>query len=233
MSLQTLHPTAFDEGVVLDQTLPPGIEVPECCDYSGLLRILEPLGAEMLVKALRSRLYLPPYRGVDWTQDPVGGAVEPRSAPKIQTFHRLLSFQSQDSSQIVRMTRAFQSTWTYAAVATQAPESERKRIIFSGPLSCLGSGTMDSRLDGCVPGLQAGLPYKPYSSAAPKDESTDLPLFINTIDGNTIVVPSMKVEGGSEMPAFKAALKHKLLREPFVLKSQTITAFHDILSSHL
>lgn len=230
MSLQTLHPTTFDEGVILDQTPPPGVDVPENCDYSRLLKIMLPLGAEMLVKAIRNRLYLPPYRSVKAAQKAAEGDVKPHFAPKIETLDRLLCFQTMDSSRISRLSRAFESTWAFAAVSTKMPGLKRQRIIFSGPLHCLSPELVDKENEN-APEVPPGLPYKPRNSNNNLERSTDLPLLINTIDGKTILVPSMKVEGGSEMPAYRAALKHKLIGQPQSSNSKTLSTFHHILTS--
>jgi hypothetical protein len=189
-----------------------------------------PLGAEMLVKAIRNRLYLPPYRSVKGAEKTVEGDVKLHFAPKVGTLHRLLCFQTMESSHILRLSRAFGSTWTFAAVSTQTSGLKRQRVIFSGPLDCLSSGIVDNK-HGIAPEVPPGLPYRPRDSNDDRKGWTDLPLLVNTIDGKTVLVPRMKVEGGSEMPAYRAALKHKLIGQPQNSNSELLSTFHHILTS--
>ncbi|KAL2152645.1 hypothetical protein VTH82DRAFT_5829 [Thermothelomyces myriococcoides] len=66
ITIQTLSPEAFDAGVPLLQTPPPGIRIPEECTPEQLQGILAPMGADLLVQALRAGLHVPPYQ--PWRQ---------------------------------------------------------------------------------------------------------------------------------------------------------------------
>ena len=66
VSLQTLSEESFDAGVVLAQTPRPGVPVPAGCTVDGLRDLLAPPGAEMLVRALRDGLHVPPLVPAGW-----------------------------------------------------------------------------------------------------------------------------------------------------------------------
>lgn len=59
VSLQTLHPTKFDHGVILAQTPFPGIKH-DTTTVSELEALLAPMGADMLVQGIKERIYIPP-----------------------------------------------------------------------------------------------------------------------------------------------------------------------------
>jgi methionyl-tRNA formyltransferase len=223
MSLQTLHPVSFDEGIILDQTPWPGIDVPDECDYSRLLQIMQPLGAEMLLNAIRTRLYLPPYNNVGWAENAADDKKNHPRAPKISTTHRLLSFNNMDSSRILRMSRAFESTWALAAISTRASDSKRLRIIFRKGLSILPMSVADKDR---VPDIPPGTPYWSGKALSDGEEPRNFPMLINTVDGKTIVAHSMIVEGDVEMPAYKAALKHRLIGGSREVNSKLVITFH-------
>ncbi|RKF62343.1 Methionyl-tRNA formyltransferase, mitochondrial [Erysiphe neolycopersici] len=65
VTLQTLDHKQFDRGVVIDQTK-PWLNVPKFCTYARLLEIVTPVAAEMLVKGLNQRLFVPPLKSVGW-----------------------------------------------------------------------------------------------------------------------------------------------------------------------
>lgn len=231
MSLQTLHPTSFDEGIILDQTPWPGIDIPEGCDYSGLLKTVQPLGADMLLKAINNHLYLPPYNDAGWAKDAAGGKRVHKHAPKIETAHKLLSFETMDSSRITRMSRAFGSTWTFAAVPTRTLELKRSRIIFPKPFKILLPSSISTDRNTNIPGIPPGLPYWPERAADDEEGSADHPLLVNTIDGKTVSTNSIKVEGSVEMPAYQAAQKHRLLGQPRHINTKGVITFHECLTA--
>lgn len=82
VTVQTMHPRAFDRGEVLAQTPAPGVPVPYGCTTDDLVALLAPHGARLLVDALQRGLYLgPPYAPVP-DRVPVD-ADRARHAPKI------------------------------------------------------------------------------------------------------------------------------------------------------
>lgn len=231
MSLQTLHPLSFDEGIILDQTPLPGIDVPEDCDYLGLLKIMQPLGAEMLLNAIRQRLYLPPYRGVGQIKETAEGERVYKHAPKIETADRLLRFDTMDSSHILKMSRAFESTWAYSTVLTRTSEYKSQRILFQEPFRTFSSSSAYMEERQCIPQIPPGLPYWPQSATEDAKEPSNPCLLVNTIDGRTLLAASMKVEGGVKMPAYQAALKHRLIPQERHTNPKSVITFHRALTA--
>lgn len=92
VTLQTLHPAAYDRGVILAQTPAPGIPVPEDATAVSLLAMLADEGAKMLVQALTQELHVPPYeQHVAWWPPPPSSSspgppqIIVRDAPKLDT----------------------------------------------------------------------------------------------------------------------------------------------------
>lgn len=231
MSLQTLHPRSFDDGIILDQTPWPGIDVPEDCDYPGLLKIMQPLGAEMLLKAIRKRLYLPPHKGVGRAENLADDDRQYKHAPKVETAHRLLCFETMDSSHMLRMSRAFQSTWAFATVPTLTSGIKRQRVIVPGPLRILSPSSVDIEDNETIPAVPPGLPYWPDHAIDEAKELTNRPMLVNTVDGKTVSADWMQVEGSVRMPAYKAALKHRLIGQPRHVDSKKVITFHEGLTT--
>jgi len=231
MTLQTLHPVSFDEGIILDQTPWPGIDVPEDCNYPALLKTMQPVGAEMLLKAIRQRLYIPPYKDVGWANNAVDGKGSYKHAPKIETAHRLLCFDTMDSSRMLRMSRAFESTWAFASVPVRTSEFEKRRIIFQGPFNTLTHSSAHDAERKRIPEIPPGLPYWPDNAIDDEKNRANYPLLINTLDGRTISTDSMQVEGGVQMPAYSAAQKHRLVGQPRHTNSRTAITFHERLTA--
>ncbi|PSR97632.1 formyl transferase, partial [Coniella lustricola] len=61
VTLQTLHPTEYDNGHILKQTPPPGLLMPENATTPSLLALLAREGATLLTSALQQGLHVPPY----------------------------------------------------------------------------------------------------------------------------------------------------------------------------
>lgn len=226
MSLQTLHPTSFDEGVVLDQTPWPRIELPKDCDYQTLEGLMMELGPKMLIDAIHNRLYEPPYRDVGWAKNDAPGTKYGR-APKVGTSDRFLAFSSMDSSQLTRISRAFDATWAMASSSDPSDTSKKLRLIFNEQFESLAGAS-----DECIriADIPPGLPYQVVNVSENFTQGEDQSLLINTVDGKTFRISRIKVEGDREMPAYGAALKHSLLGRSVQAGSRNITTFFAPLS---
>ena len=185
----------------------------------------------MLLNAIKNRLYLPPYFDAGWAKNAAGGKRAHKHAPKIETAHRLLCFEMMDSLRITRMSRAFESTWAFAAVPTRTSELKRLRIIFPEPLKILSSSSqyMGGKTD--ISGIPPGLPYWPDTANNEERSRAEHPLLVNTIDGKTILISSIQVEGSVKMPAYQAAQKHRLIRQPRHVNTKGVIAFHESLTA--
>ena len=185
----------------------------------------------MLLSAIRNRLYLPPYNSVGWAENVVGRQTRHRHAPKIETAHRLLCFETMESSRIVRMSRAFSSTWAFATVPVQKFDYQTHRVIFEGPLVVLSSSSDYTKNNASIPEIPPGLPYWPPNATNDASKLANCPMLVNTIDGKTISASSIKVEGSATMPAYKAALKHRLIGQPRHEDSKGAITFHAALTA--
>ncbi|KZM20690.1 Methionyl-tRNA formyltransferase [Ascochyta rabiei] len=108
VSVQTLHPTHFDQGVVLAQTPPPGISIAKHETAAELEGRLAAAGADMLVDVLHTRKFVSPLQGVGWyaqSNRPLD------HAPKITKQHGFIDFTAMHMDQILAVHRALGDTW--------------------------------------------------------------------------------------------------------------------------
>lgn len=178
-SIQTLHPTKFDEGIILDQT--PPIPVPEEATYKSLSSTLAPVGAELLVKAIRKRLYEPPYQGVTTS-------TTSSHAPRITTTDRYLDCFGQNAVQLERRSRAL----TKMFATTTTADGSKLRLQFLQIQAC------SAKADVAV-----GVPYAVLDNQENTIKSKS-PIYINTSEG-CIQTSTIVVEGRNPQPAVQAA----------------------------
>ncbi|KAJ4994272.1 Methionyl-tRNA formyltransferase, mitochondrial [Stagonosporopsis vannaccii] len=105
VSVQTLHPTTFDAGVVLRQSEAPGVSIGEHETRAQLEARLAPLGAEMLLSVLRDRAYVAPVEDNGWW------AGEPEAAPKLSKQHHEVRFATMSLQRVRAAVRALQHVW--------------------------------------------------------------------------------------------------------------------------
>ncbi|KAK8185893.1 formyl transferase [Phyllosticta citribraziliensis] len=113
VSVQTLHHAHFDRGTILEQTPYPGIDIPdpETCTPAQLSCHLAPIGASMLVDALRSRAFVPPLKEVEWYQSAELKGRRIRHAPKITKEDMHVDFKTWSSDRIIRTLRILGELW--------------------------------------------------------------------------------------------------------------------------
>jgi methionyl-tRNA formyltransferase len=221
VTIQTLHPTKFDEGVILDQTPPPGIPVNH--RQSGLTDTLAAFGAEMLINAIRRRIYVPPYQ-----------TLQPRNfdevslAPKIASEHRLLDFDALTAEDILRRKNALSSLFAFALNARHA----RIRITIH---ESFHEFSVDS------PDIHDICRWQPTGQPFAIEDSRgnilgNGGLLVRTVDGKTLCMPKITVDGSPTMTSFDAARKSGLIK-PFVqrmgLQNYRVAWFHGPLSTNL
>ncbi|KAH0544675.1 hypothetical protein FGG08_001180 [Glutinoglossum americanum] len=211
ITLQSLHPTSFDDGIILAQTPYPGFDIPnlETTTVQELQSFLAPKGAEMLVQGLRDRVFVPPLSDVGWWSNAQlnGQVPETRYAPKITSGDRHIDWSSFTASQILRRQRILGPLWTMATSL-----SGRKRVIM----------TLATRpvLENASVG-ETGLPFLWLSSGM------EMPfLVVRTKDRQLLRIVRMTVEGERSEDAVKAAMGAKLLKEG--VDGQLVT-FHEVL----
>ena len=228
VTLQTLHPTKFDAGVVLDQTPEPGVLIPDHASYTyaHLQNMSADMAAEMLVNAIRERSFVPPYQDAR----KVSGKSATRAAsfaPKIEPRTRCLDFQIMSSSQIMRMNRAIAPLWTEARLAG---DSSTGSIIFGSNMHLAveaDSAGQDARI---ISSIEPGLPYM-SSDEEHGFKINSAPLLINTVDGQTLIVSMLKMPGTPFRPAAALAQTAGLFAEPSQQHGERIRTFRKPLKA--
>lgn len=207
VSVQTLHPTKFDEGVILDQT-PVPIPVPATTTYSALSARLGPLGADILVKAIRNRLYLPPYQEVPLIRQ----AISP--APKLTAEHKAMDF-SLGRHEICQRSRATGPLHAFA----EDTDGRKVRIKIGAVYTAMSNmdlvdeirdlSSEQARLRSQIPiGVPWAFVRRNYDVMSCLDS-----LRVNTRDG-IVCISDITVEGKQSGPATQRAAQAKLFGSP-------------------
>jgi hypothetical protein len=150
VTVQTLHPKHFDQGIILAQTPSPGFPVDlASVSQTDLAREIAPVGAEMLVRTLRDGLFVPPVRALPTYVETelARHNAQLKHAPKITAEDRhiqwTLNANEQLSSsgvnswtvdEIMLRDRALGNLWdmtTYSQCHGQRPHKSQ-RVIFHG-----------------------------------------------------------------------------------------------------
>lgn len=197
ISLQTLHPYHFDQGEILAQTEFPGFEH-LCSTVPQLLAVVAPKGAEMLVKGLKDRVYVPPTQHVASPQVEDGGR-PPRHAPKITPENRHIDWDTWTADRILRTHRVLGPLWNTTQTLL-AGQTREKRIIWAAGFQKL-QDPMHIFPDSGHP-IVTGLFSKSQS------------LCIRTCDGHTLFVDQVKIEGEATSYAWHAIQRHGMVPLP-------------------
>jgi methionyl-tRNA formyltransferase len=226
VTLQTLHPTQFDAGVVLDQTPDPGVPIPNpsTYTYADLQRLSAAMAAEMLVKAVRERSFVPPYGDVRTTRGPPTN--RPHSfAPKIEPRMRYIDFQRMTSSHILRMNRAIAPLWAQARVGS---DGSGVSVIFDPNMHLADMADSIAHAAIVVPSIEPGLPYT-LSDKLSHIDGASAPLMINTIDRQTLTVPMLKMPGTPYRPATILSQRAGLLAKASQWDRKQVRTFYEPL----
>ncbi|ETN42338.1 uncharacterized protein HMPREF1541_01492 [Cyphellophora europaea CBS 101466] len=211
VTIQSLHPTKFDEGVILDQTPAPGIPVNH--KWGGLNDTLAGFGADMLVNAVRNRLYMPPYKPL-----PPRNFDEVALAPKIASEHRRVDFNTLSADDILRRRDALMKLYAFARNRNMAPV----RLILGPEISELSQD--DAEIHAICKWQPIG---QPFAIRTHDGEVLDGgSILVNTVDGKTLSIRKMTVEGHPPMNAYAAARSANLMM-PF----RQAPGFHAYLAS--
>ena len=196
VTIQSLHPQKFDEGVILDQTPAPGIPVNHT--WGGLTDTLAAFGAEMLINAIRTRLYVQPYVPL-----PPRRFDEIALAPRIASEHRQVDFNTLSAEDILRRKNALHKLHSFAQTST----GERIRLVMSWDMH---------ELDEEVPDIHAIFKWQPIGQpfAIETREGEIIRgggILVNTVDGKTLCIPKVTVEGHPTLPGYTAARRASLI----------------------
>lgn len=110
VTLQSLDTEKFDHGKILAQE---GFSIPYSsrCTYPQLLDLVTPKAAEILVKGLRKRAFVPGYASNDIPEYLTRKQNSIRHAPKITTEDRRIDFATMSSEEIERKDRVLGRVW--------------------------------------------------------------------------------------------------------------------------
>ncbi|KAI9829346.1 MAG: Methionyl-tRNA formyltransferase [Phylliscum demangeonii] len=199
VTLQTLHPEYFDHGRILAQTPRPGLDIPDAdhCTVPQLSAFLAPKAADMLVWAIREKLFLRPRAAHENPAE--GEAVEASWAPKITTEQRQIDWRTWTARDIVRRERVLGPLWNMAtpcAAVGASNVSPSKRVIWQG---------LEEVPAGDAPSLAPGRPFL-------HRDGEGASLVVWTQDGRLLRIPTIKLESRQTMEAVRAAKKANLLQ---------------------
>lgn len=212
VSVQTLHPTKFDGGIVLKQTPYPGLQIPDKDNItpSELIKILAPMGSELLLDVIRNKLYVPPYEAVPSTLDESG--IMP--APKLTRMTRAIDFQTMSRDFILRRQRAI---GRYLPLTGATPcGSDTELIINIGHLRLPTSHDIPSDVQDALLSIPKGLPYTFSDGEFDLGRSTN-PLFVNVTPDrgskpSQLVIPDITIPAKRQDMASRAAFHANLFR---------------------
>ena len=238
VSVQTLHPSRFDEGLILDQTPPPGLEIPDPDRiwFDELRDYLAPLGAKMLVDAIRHRLYIPPYKPVQF--DPRLSRQSPVHAPKLTKELHAVDFTAMTVTDILRRNRATQKLHAFARSDT-VPDKTRQ-IIFgeNGPmrLKALRDQDTPEEVQNVLESIPEGVPFVMVDLHTNISGCTKALMIKARRDGDEgsrlIVIPQLLVDSRSRDYAALAAARAKFFAFPEFVGGYKLYRFSHPLSAH-
>ncbi|KAK5051374.1 hypothetical protein LTR84_003026 [Exophiala bonariae] len=229
VSVQTLHPTKFDHGIVLDQTPYPGVRIPDNIQPQDLTTTLATLGSQMLVRAIRNRLYVPPYV-------PVSTSVDQREltkAPKISPQTGMVDFHTMTRAAILRLNRAIQP---FKLIAEATPNGSIKPVRFkiSEWLRSPTSHDIPLELQDELLLIPKGVPYT-FIDRNTNIRECQAPLFINVTPDrlggpSQLVITDITIPSKSQDAAAKTAAKAELFDEPIKFGPYLVYRFSHPLS---
>lgn len=197
VTLQTMHPTRFDHGAILDQTPTPGIRIPAMCTPDEVLRLVGPLGAEMLCRSIERGLFLSPVKDAQKDVAELGGFDH---APKITPEDRHIDWKTWTVEDIVVRDRVLGRLWdaqTYLHCREIQGSPAAKRITFHGPWIVESAHKIDQ-----PPLVSAGQPVLIHDNL-----HNDWKLGIWTRDGRPVCPTSATIEGEGKAKGLPALIK--------------------------
>ena len=216
VTLQTLHESKFDEGVVLDQALVP-IEHSNNTSFKGLRDQLGPIGADLLIKGLREKRYI--------SQDPISTTSTSERfsyAPKLEKRHMAMSPEIHSARQILRMCQALGAVWAH----TQDLDGKAVRVTTNGltadsVFSPANSDFIPREVTEIATSIPVGVPYG-IISYGQQPQNSKAPLLLNTVE-KSLAIHTLTVSGTAPGHALASAAKGRLLRHHTNLKTTTET----------
>lgn len=209
VTLQTMHPTEFDKGIILAQTEYPGFEH-SCNTVPELRAAVAPKGAEILLQGLRDRVYVPPLKDLSLGLSKISGRLS-RYAPKITRDDLHINWDTWTAERILWTQRLMIGTlWNLGEGVHSGGKSGGKsggnikvrRLLwpqgfqlFPGPMNNLAEYGRPIVVTGRRP---KALPY----------------LVVGTCDGYTLVTQGIQVASSTETPVSHILSKKYSMADP-------------------
>lgn len=226
VSIQTLHPSNFDGGTILDQR-EVSVPSPVNCSFEELRDVLAPIGAEMLLKTLQNELYISPQ---SIPPPPDSHLVKYSLAPKITAQMMQVDFGEHDSGQILRMSRVMPRLWAEVVLnPKKIPDhlhpSQTTRIVFGKTLVTMDPD-IKNKIQERIMDLEPGLPC----AVIPLSESVTTsmePLFVRTKDNKILAIYYMTVAGHHSNSGAASAAKAGLFKDPELVNGFQFFTFYE------
>ena len=199
VTLQTMHPTRFDQGSILAQTPSPGISVPPECTPDELIKTLGPLGADSLCNGISDGLCIPPLKDIQ------EGMADPQHldhTPKLTSEDRHIDWSAWTADEVLLRDRVLGRLWdtqTYSRRSDRQAAVSSKRVTFHGPWTKQRSDL--SALASLSPG-GAGEPVLFHT-----DDRMILTMGIRTIDKHLVVPSAATIEGEKKEQGLPTLIK--------------------------
>jgi methionyl-tRNA formyltransferase len=226
-----LHPSKFDAGTILDQTTQPGVEIPNRNIITDLelTKFLAPIGARMLVNAIRNRLYIPPYRAIAASEQEAGLL---SLAPKITSSHYMINCETMTRAMIFRRVRALGPLYTLAKMDEQGTTLRIKLLEdMRNPIK----DDMLQSVQEYIADIPTGVPFAVLRTQENVHECEN-PLVVKVMADKDwypcLVIPTITIPSKKPGPAARAAANAKLFRHEIAAGDFNIYLFaHPLCTS--
>ncbi|KAF2199086.1 Formyltransferase [Delitschia confertaspora ATCC 74209] len=133
ITVQTLHPKQFDQGMILAQTPYPGLAVPDNSTPSQLLDMLTPVGAKMLVDVIKNGAYIPPLKKAGWYPSSDSDSLD--HAEKITKEHHRVDWKRSRIDDLLLRHRVLGDLWCTMPIESVRDGQKvivEKRVVIHG-----------------------------------------------------------------------------------------------------
>ncbi|GAB7352013.1 hypothetical protein MBLNU459_g2530t1 [Dothideomycetes sp. NU459] len=206
VTLQTLHASRFDEGLIVDQTPRPGVPVPDpgTATPDSLVAFLGPLGADMLRTNIQNGTFATTTAAAAAARPRLADGHLARHAPKITPADRRIDWDGWTADEIVLRERVLGRLWderrlepsvTHDAERNADPAPSTRTIYHGFTKS---NGTYDKTLSG---GGAIGATGNGAVSLWRDGASGRVAALLKCCDGSFVVPSHVKPAGGNFMPA--------------------------------
>ncbi|KAI5778211.1 formyl transferase [Geopyxis carbonaria] len=183
VSIQTLDVEKFDHGKILMQSDPP-IAVHEDTTFGALKEQLANLGAEMLVKTIRQRLFVPPLTVVH-------NEYQPSMARKLSSSDKMIDWHNWTAKDIQRRSDVFGTLWSKLGDDRMTDYTAHRRAL----LKDIKILKQDPRLGPMEPGC--------FRYIKPKAQKSIM--AVRCLDG-WVTVGSIQLDGKKQIKAAEWAM---------------------------